>query len=520
MGERVKIDRKELKRAARKDLKANYFKAVLVSFVFVIVMGGGYQLASQVWFGNEETKSEIFTVIDRDKAEGEEEIVEAVEGVVGEASEDVEQETVSWEERREAINGVLAPVLNQILKDKSVFSHLIDSYDLFMTNKDYGAGTISLLTSLVLLLFYVFVKLVLKVGKNRFFLESRRYKKTFVGRVLYPYRTRRVMRMSLTLFLRELYEFLWLFTIVGYPIKYYQYLMIPYVLAENPNIKTKEAFSLSKEMMMGRKWEAFKVDLSLLGWWILGVGTFGFSDVFFAGGYREYIWAEFYAEQRKRRKEFTYGKLLADKALFIDKSKDEKYPEGESLVGLREFKINTDYDRKYSVRNLILFFFTFAFVGWVWEVTLHLVRYGQFVNRGTMHGPWLPIYGVGGVLILVLLRKVRKKPVVFFLATMIVSGVLEYVTHWYLQTFKGMDWWDYHGYFLNINGRICLEGLLVFALGGAGVTYFVAPILDTIYNKLKPGVAILICAVLIAGFGTDVIYSSKHPNTGEGITSE
>lgn len=516
MSEKVKIDRKKLKRAARKDLKANYFKVVLVSFVFVIIMGGGYQFVSQVWFGNEETKNEILTIFERDKAEGEEEISEVVE----EVSEDAEQEVVSWEEKREALDGILAPVINQIFKDKSVFNHLVDTYELFMTNKDYGAGTISLLTSLVLLLFYVFVKLVLRVGKNRFFLESRRYEKTFVGRVLYPYRTRRAMRMSLTLFLKDIYEFLWLFTIVGYPIKCYQYLMIPYVLAENPNIKTREAFSLSKEMMKGRKWEAFKIDLSLFGWKILEIGSFGLSAVFYSEGYIDYVWAEFYAEQRERKNEFKYGKLLADEALFVSKSVDADYPSEKSLVELREFKINTDYNRRYSGRNLILFFFTFSFVGWVWEVTLHLVRYGQFVNRGTLHGPWLPIYGIGGVLILVLLRRFRKNPVVFFLMTMVVSGALEYVTHWYLQTFRGMEWWDYHGYFLNINGRICLEGLLVFAMGGAGVTYFVAPILDTFYNRLKPEVAVLICAVLVAGFGTDFVYSFNHPNTGEGITSE
>ena len=50
MSEKVKIDRKKLKRAARKDLKANYFKVVLVSFVFEIIMGGGYHFVSQVWF--------------------------------------------------------------------------------------------------------------------------------------------------------------------------------------------------------------------------------------------------------------------------------------------------------------------------------------------------------------------------------------------------------------------------------------------------------------------------------------
>ena len=39
-------------------------------------------------------------------------------------------------------------------------------------------------------------------------------------------------------------------------------------------------------------------------------------------------------------------------------------------------------------------------------------------------------------------------------------------------------WWDYSGYLLNLNGKICLEGLIVFALAGCAVVYFFAPLLD------------------------------------------
>lgn len=516
MGERVKIDRKKLKRLARKDLKTNYFKAVLVSFLFVFIMGGGYQLASQAWFGNEELRDDISTIIGETKEEVKEE-----EAKIDEEDSEVEKvvKEVSRAEKHEAINGVLAPAFRQISREKSILGHINATFELFVQNKDYGAGTISFATTMVLIFFYVFVKLVLRVGKNRFFLETRRFKKTFVGRILYPYKTRRVIRMTVTLLMQDVLEGLWWLTIVGGPIKHYQYLMIPYILAENPNIKHKEAFRLSKEMMSGRKWEAFKVDLSLLGWKILELGSFGLSGVFYSEGYEEYIWAEFYAEERKRKSEFTDGKLLNDGELFVEKSRDGVYPDEKANVELRNFKINTDYDRSYSLRSYILFFFTFSFVGWIWEVTLHLVQSGHFVNRGTMHGPWLPIYGTGGVMILFVLKKLRKKPAIFFLATMVLSGVLEYVTHWYLQTFKGMEWWDYHGYFLNINGRICLEGLLIFALAGAGITYFLAPILDSFYSKIKPEIAVLICAVLVAGFGVDYLYSSKHPNEGEGITS-
>ena len=81
-----------------------------------------------------------------------------------------------------------------------------------------------------------------------------------------------------------------------------------------------------------------------------------------------------------------------------------------------------------------------------------------------------------------------------------------------------MKWWDYTGYFLNLHGRICLEGLLVFGLGGAAITYLASPILNNIYAKINPKIRITICIILVTLFGADILYSTFHPNIGEGIT--
>ena len=81
-----------------------------------------------------------------------------------------------------------------------------------------------------------------------------------------------------------------------------------------------------------------------------------------------------------------------------------------------------------------------------------------------------------------------------------------------------MSWWDYHGFFLNINGRVCLEGLLLFATGGIIVTYLVAPILANLLDKIGQKVKVILCIVLVSLIAFDFYYSGKHPNTGEGVT--
>ena len=82
-----------------------------------------------------------------------------------------------------------------------------------------------------------------------------------------------------------------------------------------------------------------------------------------------------------------------------------------------------------------------------------------------------------------------------------------------------MKYWDYSGIFLNINGRVCLECSLFFGAGGSLCLYIVAPFLEAQFTKLTLKVRISLCLILVALFGIDELYSSKHPHQGEGITS-
>ena len=177
-----------------------------------------------------------------------------------------------------------------------------------------------------------------------------------------------------------------------------------------------------------------------------------------------------------------------------------------------------DYGKRYKITDYILFFFVFSFIGWIWEVCLVLVQTGKLVNRGVLFGPWLPIYGSGGVLILLLLRKVFKKPVITFFSMTVLCTVIEYFTSWYLEVTRGVRWWDYSNYLVNINGIVCLEGAIVFGIGGCAVVYLLAPKLSKIFGKISNYIIIPICVVLVSLFIVDLIYSHSHPNMGEGVT--
>lgn len=178
-----------------------------------------------------------------------------------------------------------------------------------------------------------------------------------------------------------------------------------------------------------------------------------------------------------------------------------------------------NYQRSYSLDSLILMFFAFSGIGWIWEVILHIIEDGMIINRGVMTGPWLPIYGMGGVFILVLLKKWRKSPMQLFFMIMGLCGVLEYFTSMSLERLFGARWWDYSDMLFNLNGRVCLEGLLIFGFGGLFFIYIIAPKMDNLLNRFTQKSKIIVCAFLTLVFIGDLIHAFIVPNMGFGITA-
>ena len=105
-----------------------------------------------------------------------------------------------------------------------------------------------------------------------------------------------------------------------------------------------------------------------------------------------------------------------------------------------------------------------------------------------------------------------------FFMTMAVCGGVEYTAGYLLWEMKHMYWWNYSGYFLNLHGRICAEGLIIFGLGGCAFLYLIAPFFDELFKKIPRRTAVIICVALLAVFAADSAYSVAHPNSGAGIT--
>lgn len=201
------------------------------------------------------------------------------------------------------------------------------------------------------------------------------------------------------------------------------------------------------------------------------------------------------------------------------------------MMGYKENKLRyVDLMRKRSGQTYGFFFYVPLFfltslAGWLWEVGIYLVQDGEVVNRGVLIGPWLPIYGCGAVLLTLLLKRWEYKPVRVFFVSMLLCSILEYLTSYVLERVWGICWWDYSEQFLNISGRICLMGSLMFGLSGWLLVCYVAPYLRMLYRKISKmergsKVLQLICLVLLLVFIADAAWAADFPNMGNGVSYE
>lgn len=580
--------RKELKQSAKKVLKKQYLLFVVVCLVASFI-------GSEFNYSTSAAKLDFNSSIENIEKIENSEITEIEEDTINKAKEEAikkEEEMVENDQPGAILGrsrGIFTSIVNSV-SSGAIFITIIQAISSIIKSTNVSIMIFIALSLLFLSLIWFYIVNTYKVISRRIFLEARIYPKVSKQRFLFLFKVRKWTKVAFTMFLTWLYHTLWSLTIIGGIIKYYSYYLVPYILAENPDIKPNDAITLSRQMMNHHKWECFKISLSYIGWELLGAITLGLTKILYSNPYKIATFSEYYSDLRAlaiKEKlplaEFLNDKYLYEKAdskllekeyanvyeLMKEKDKAKKRDKGlraflantfgittyskeeEELYEqdeLRKTKIsyykevinnesypnrlfsiqekekrtileNTNYLRNYSLTSLILLFFSISFIGWIYEVSIHLVKDGTFVNRGVFYGPWLPIYGSGGVVILLILKKLRKKPLLEFITTILLCGIIEYSTAYYLEmTHNGTKWWDYSGYFLNLDGRICAEGLLVFGLGGLVIVYLAAPLLDNLFKKLNKKFAICLCTILLCLFLVDKIYSSKHPNEGKGIT--
>lgn len=159
------------------------------------------------------------------------------------------------------------------------------------------------------------------------------------------------------------------------------------------------------------------------------------------------------------------------------------------------------------VSYLFLSFLIFSLLGWCLEVLYGMVMTKKFVNRGFLIGPICPVYGIGCVLLYLLLNSYSKDPIMLMLASMAICSIVEYITSYVMEKIFKTRWWDYSNMKFNINGRICLEMIVPFGLLGLLVVYFLFPCVISLLSHISIPLLYTMTAILFVVFLVDLALS-------------
>lgn len=162
-----------------------------------------------------------------------------------------------------------------------------------------------------------------------------------------------------------------------------------------------------------------------------------------------------------------------------------------------------------EIKIYILVFFIYAVAGWIMESTSISIRNKKFVNRGFLIGPVCPIYGYGVVLVSILLKKYQDDMIVTFFMSIIICGIIEYLTSFFMEKIFNARWWDYSQRKFNINGRVCLQNLVLFGIASCVIVYIVNPFIIGKLRLIPSTVQTVIISILLAIHLVDNIVSYK-----------
>lgn len=118
----------------------------------------------------------------------------------------------------------------------------------------------------------------------------------------------------------------------------------------------------------------------------------------------------------------------------------------------------------YSVLQWMFFFYFYCFAGWCIESAYVSVKERKLTNRGFMRGPFLPLYGSGAVMMLVVSMPFRENLIMTYVAGCIGATVLEYVTGVTMEALFKVRYWDYSNQKFNFQGHVCLGTTLAWGL--------------------------------------------------------
>ena len=160
------------------------------------------------------------------------------------------------------------------------------------------------------------------------------------------------------------------------------------------------------------------------------------------------------------------------------------------------------------IQWLFLFYF-YSFFGWCFESTYVTILEKKPVNRGFMRGPFLPLYGCGGVMMLIVSKPFYDNVLLVYVAGCVGATLLEYITGVTMEALFKVRYWDYSHKSFNYKGHICLESTLFWGVLTVVFSHFLQIPIERLVVAIPYNILSIISLVLTFGIGCDFMLAFK-----------
>ena len=162
-----------------------------------------------------------------------------------------------------------------------------------------------------------------------------------------------------------------------------------------------------------------------------------------------------------------------------------------------------------SVLAWILFFYVYCFLGWCVESLYVSFFQRKWINRGFMHGPYIPLYGTGALLVTYVTLPVEHSVLWTFIIGALAASVLEYITGVLMESIFKVRYWDYSEMKFNINGHVCLLNTLEWGFLSVFLVFFLDKPIAAFVNSITEPVQTVLALVISVIFFSDFVVSVK-----------
>ena len=162
---------------------------------------------------------------------------------------------------------------------------------------------------------------------------------------------------------------------------------------------------------------------------------------------------------------------------------------------------------RYTAVQWAFFFFFYCFFGWCFESAYVSLCKRKFVNRGFIRGPFLPLYGSGAVMMLLVSAPVKDSLVLVFLAGCVGATALEYVTGVVMEALFKVRYWDYSNQRFQFQGQICLSSTLCWGALTVFLSRYLHPAVERLAFLIPPALMAGLVTVVLVWFSVDFAFS-------------